>query len=308
MAGHEAVLKQEAVEALVTNVDGFFVDCTYGRGGHSQMILDRLSDKGRLMVIDKDLTAIEHAKARFEGDARVTIIHGSFNDIANYIDDNDAGRVSGVLIDLGVSSPQLDVAERGFSFMKDGPLDMRMDQSSGQTVAEWLAIADERDISIVLRKFGEEKFSRRIARSIVETRDEVPLETTHQLANLIDQAIPRKELHKHPATRSFQALRIYINNELKDLEDCLDSIVPILVTDGRLVVISFHSLEDRIVKRFMRNKARGEQLPARLPIRDDQIKRYLRLVGKRIKPSTEEVDRNRRSRSSIMRVAEKIGQ
>jgi len=307
MAGHEAVLKQEAVDALVMNLDGCFVDCTYGRGGHSQMILDRLSEKGQLMVIDKDMAAIKHAKDRFEGDSRVTIIHGSFNDIAKYVDENRSGPLSGVLIDLGVSSPQLDEAERGFSFMKDGLLDMRMDQSRGQTVAEWLATAHERDISIVLRKYGEEKFSRRIARSIVSTREETPIETTRQLADLVDQAIPRKELHKHPATRSFQALRIFINDELKDLEDCLDAIVPLLDKDGRLVVISFHSLEDRIVKRFMRTKARGEQLPARLPIRDDQIKRYLRLVGKRIKPSSEEVDRNRRARSSIMRVAEKIG-
>lgn len=307
MAGHEAVLKQEAIDALVVELDGSYVDCTYGRGGHSQMILDRLTQNGRLMVIDKDLTAINHAKDRFQGDSRVSFIHGSFNNIASYVEESNFGPLHGILIDLGVSSPQLDEAERGFSFMGDGPLDMRMNQSEGQTVAEWLAVAEERDISIVLRKYGEERFSRRIARSIVSAREESPLETTHQLARLIDEAIPKRDLHKHPATRSFQALRIYINDELKDLETCLDSVVPILNKDGRLVVISFHSLEDRIVKRFMRNQARGEELPSRLPIRDAEIKRYMRLIGKRIKPSDDEIGRNRRARSSIMRVAEKIG-
>ena len=307
MAGHEAVLKQEAIDALVIESDGNFVDCTYGRGGHSQMILDRLTENGRLMVIDKDLTAIGHAKDRFQGDPRVTVVHGSFNNIASYIDEHDFGPLDGILIDLGVSSPQLDEAERGFSFMGDGPLDMRMNQSVGQTVAEWLAVAEERDISFVLRKYGEERFARRIARSIVETREETPLTTTHQLSSLIEAAIPKRDIHKHPATRSFQALRIYINDELKDLETCLDSVVSLLKKDGRLVVISFHSLEDRIVKRFMRNQARGEDLPSRLPIRDAEIKRYLRLIGKRIKPSDKEIDRNRRARSSIMRVAEKIG-
>ncbi|MFT7688208.1 MAG: 16S rRNA (cytosine1402-N4)-methyltransferase [Candidatus Azotimanducaceae bacterium] len=307
MAGHEAVLKQEAIDALVVKSDGHFVDCTYGRGGHSQMILDRLSENGRLMVIDKDLTAINHAKDRFKGDSRVSVVHGSFDNIKSYVDESDFGSLDGILIDLGVSSPQLDEDERGFSFMRDGPLDMRMNQSAGQTVAEWLARAEERDITFVLRKYGEERFARRIARSIVDSREESPLTTTRQLAKLIEEAIPKRDLNKHPATRSFQALRIYINDELKDLETCLDSVVSILKKDGRLVVISFHSLEDRIVKRFMRNQARGEELPSRLPIRDAEIKRYLRLIGKRIKPSDEEVDRNRRSRSSIMRVAEKIG-
>ena len=307
MAGHEAVLKQEAIDALVVDSDGSYVDCTYGRGGHSQMILDRLTENGRLMVIDKDMTAINHAKDRFHGDSRVSIVHGSFNDIASYVEESNFGPLDGILIDLGVSSPQLDEAERGFSFMGNGPLDMRMNQSVGQTVAEWLAVAEERDISIVLRKYGDERFSRRIARSIVSSREESPLETTHQLASLIEEAIPRRDIHKHPATRSFQALRIYINDELKDLEACLDSVVPILKKDGRLVVISFHSLEDRIVKRFMRNQARGEELPSRLPIRDAEIKRYMRLIGKRIKPSDDEIGRNRRARSSIMRVAEKIG-
>ena len=307
MTGHEAVLKQEAIEALVTNPNGIFVDCTYGRGGHSEMILDCLTGKGRLMVIDKDLDAIEHATSRFAEDDRVVVTHGSFRDIGEFVKDKGLNPLDGVLIDLGVSSPQLDQASRGFSFDRDGPLDMRMDQSRGLTTSEWLATAEERDIVFILRKYGEERYARRIAKSIVDTRTDVPLETTHQLARLIEAAVPRREPHKNPATRSFQALRIYINNELEDLKTCLKTIVPLLAIGGRLVVISFHSLEDRIVKRFMRTMAKGEKLPDRLPIRDDQIKRYLKLIGKAVKPSAEEVKRNRRSRSSIMRVAEKIG-
>ena len=307
MSGHETVLKQEAIDALVVKSDGVFIDCTYGRGGHSEMILERLTDEGRLMVIDKDLVAIAHAKEKFRDDKRVSVVHGSFSEIARFVEESEFDQIDGILMDLGTSSPQLDEASRGFSFMRDGPLDMRMDQSGGQTVADWLNKAEGRDIAYVLRKYGEERFAKRIARSIMAFREEQPLETTKQLVDLIEDAVPKKEQHKHPATRSFQALRIYINEELKDIETCLDSVLSILATNGRLVVISFHSLEDRIVKRFMRNMARGEELPSRLPIRDDQIKRYMRLIGKKMKPSADEVERNRRSRSSIMRVAEKIG-
>ncbi len=306
MTEHESVLKDEAVEALVVNKSGSFVDCTYGRGGHSEMILDRLTKRGRMLVIDKDLMAIEDASKKFAGDDRVSIVHGSFCDIATHVEKFDFKGVDGILIDLGVSSPQLDQPERGFSFSKDGPLDMRMDQSTGLKTSEWLAKAEEREISIVLRKYGEERFARRIARSIVEARKTQSIETTSQLAELIESAIPKKDPHKHPATRSFQALRIYINDELKDLEKCLESAVPLLVPGGRLVVISFHSLEDRIVKRFMRDQARGEKLPDKLPIRDDQIVRHLRIVGKPVKPSEDELKRNRRARSSIMRTAEKL--
>ena len=307
MTGHESVLKSEAIESLVVNPGGTFVDCTYGRGGHSEMILDRLTETGRMMVIDKDLTAIEHAHEKFRGDDRVVVVHGSFGNIADYVRDHQFEDLDGIFIDLGISSPQIDEASRGFSFDRDGPLDMRMDQTSGQTTADWLSKAEERDITHVIRKYGEERFARRIARNIVADRDENPIQTTHQLVRLIESAIPRREPHKHPATRTFQAIRIFINNELGDLESCLEASVPLLAPGGRLVVISFHSLEDRIVKRFIRTQARGEKLPDRLPIRDDQIVRHLKIIGKPIKPSIDEIERNRRSRSSIMRVAEKLG-
>ncbi len=306
MTAHQTVLKDEAVEALLANPAGRFVDCTYGRGGHTAAILDRLSPGGKLMVIDQDLDAIEDAQRKHGADDRVIIVHGSFADVAEFIEQHDMTPVDGVLLDLGVSSPQLDVAERGFSFSHDGPLDMRMDQSRGPTASEWLAKADERDISYVISRYGEERFARRIARAIVAAREEADITTTGQLVDIIDGAVPRREQHKHPATRTFQAIRIHVNGELEALETCLRSIVSVLATGGRLVVISFHSLEDRIVKRFMRDLARGEQLPDRLPVRDADIKRTLRLVGKPVKPGDTEVDSNRRARSSIMRVAEKL--
>ncbi|MCB1644233.1 MAG: 16S rRNA (cytosine(1402)-N(4))-methyltransferase RsmH [Pseudomonadales bacterium] len=305
-SGHETVLKSEAVAALVMNPMGTFVDCTYGRGGHAGEILARLTSEGRLLVIDKDLDALADARQRFAADERVSVVHGSFADIADHVKQCGYTGVDGVLLDLGVSSPQLDEACRGFSFGKDGPLDMRMDQSKGMTAAEWLNSADEADIIHVLRVYGEERFARRIASAIVSQRTTRPLSTTSELVELIDRAVPRKEKHKHPATRSFQAIRIKINNELDDIEACLQQSVQVLQAGGRLVVISFHSLEDRLVKRFMRDLARGEALPSRLPIRDAEIKRTLKLVGKAVKPSEEEVQRNRRSRSSIMRVAEKL--
>jgi 16S rRNA (cytosine1402-N4)-methyltransferase len=270
------------------------------------MILNRLTKTGRMMVIDKDLAAIEHALVRFQDDDRVVVVHGSFGNIAEHVLDHGFGPLDGIFIDQGISSPQIDEASRGFSFDRDGPLDMRMDQSRGQTTSEWLSSADERDISMIIRKYGEERFSRRIARGIVAAREAGPIETTHQLVKVIVEAIPRREPNKHPATRTFQAIRIHINNELGDLEKCLESSVPLLGEGGRLVVISFHSLEDRIVKRFMRDQARGEKLPDKLPIRDDQIVRHLRIVGKPTRPNADEILRNRRSRSSIMRVAEKI--
>ncbi len=306
MGLHETVLKQEAIDALVLNLDGNFVDCTYGRGGHAQMILDRISEKGRLLVIDKDTTAIDDAMGKFADEPRLIAVQGSFKDIASYAEDAGMEQLDGVLIDLGVSSPQLDVAERGFSFARSGPLDMRMDQTQGETAAHWLNHARMSDIAYVIRKYGEEKFAKRIARGIVERRVEQPLQTTADLVEVIEAAVPTREYKKHPATRTFQAIRIYINDELKDLEICLDEVLPLLAAKGRLVVISFHSLEDRIVKRFIRDKARGEQLPSRLPIRDSEIKRHLKIVGKPVKPGEKEVDQNRRSRSSIMRVAEKI--
>ncbi|MEX1237698.1 MAG: 16S rRNA (cytosine(1402)-N(4))-methyltransferase RsmH [Pseudomonadales bacterium] len=306
MTAHETVLKNEAADALIVNPSGRFVDCTYGRGGHSEAILARLTSAGRLMVIDKDQAAIAHARERYQHDERVVVVHGSFADVAHFIESHDMKPVDGVLLDLGVSSPQLDEAARGFSFDRDGPLDMRMDQTTGETASEWLMRADEREIAQVISRYGEERFARRIARAIVEIRQAEKLETTAQLVRIISDAVPRKEKHKHPATRTFQAVRIYINHELDALEYCLETVLDVLAMGGRLVVISFHSLEDRIVKRFMRDMARGEKLPDRLPIRDADIKRSMRLVGKPVKASDEEVQRNRRARSSIMRVAEKL--
>jgi 16S rRNA (cytosine1402-N4)-methyltransferase len=303
---HVPVLRDEAVSALVTDPDGHYVDCTYGRGGHAAMILSQLSEKGRLLVIDKDTTAIADARQKYMNDPRVLICHGSFADIEAFVAAHELAPLSGVLLDLGISSPQINQAERGFSFDKNGPLDMRMDQTQGQTAAEWLMQADEKDIADVLKTFGEERFGKRIARGVVEARLEGPIATTHQLVAIIDAAVPRIEFHKHPSTRSFQGIRIFINNELGDIQVSLKGAINLLGVGGRLVVISFHSLEDRIVKRFMRDLAHGDKLPDRLPIRDSEIKRTVKLIGKAIKPSDAEVSRNRRSRSSIMRIAEKL--
>ncbi|MFT7222443.1 MAG: 16S rRNA (cytosine1402-N4)-methyltransferase [Candidatus Azotimanducaceae bacterium] len=302
---HKTVLLEEAVDALLIDDAGTYVDCTYGRGGHSQAIVDRLSDKGRLVVLDRDQDAIDDANNRFGGDHRVVIEHGPFSDLKNIVSKNGLPPLSGVLLDLGVSSPQLDNGVRGFSFMQSGPLDMRMDQTSGETAAEWLAYAPEQDIVDVLKRYGEERFAKRIARSIVETRADTPILTTAELAALIEQAVPFREKHKHPATRSFQAIRIQVNHELQELEQLLDDVVELLCSGGRLVVISFHSLEDRIVKRFFKKMAQGEELPSRLPIRDADIHRDFKLLG-RVKPSDQEVNENRRSRSSVMRIAEKL--
>lgn len=306
MTGHETVMLVEAVDALVQKPDGSYVDCTYGRGGHSQEIANRMSDLGKLMVIDKDLSAVADARLRFKDDERVVVVHGSFSRLADYVDDHNMGPVDGILLDLGVSSPQLDEPGRGFSFSKDGPLDMRMDQTVGDTASEWLAVADENDITDVLRRYGEEKFARRIARNIISIRHDEKIETTSALVEIIESAIPKREKNKHPATRTFQAIRIHVNQELKSLEDCLKDVVDLLVSGGRLVVISFHSLEDRIVKRFIRRMERGDIYPDRLPIRDVEIKRHLKSIGKAIKPGVSEISRNRRSRSSIMRIAEKL--
>jgi 16S rRNA (cytosine1402-N4)-methyltransferase len=305
MIAHQTVMRREAVDALVTRPSGRFVDCTYGRGGHTDTILQQLAVEGRLMVLDQDLDAIEDARQKHGSDDRVAIIHGSFADVSRYIDANDMRPVDGILLDLGVSSPQLDQPLRGFSFSADGPLDMRMDQSRGQTAAEWLMATDEKEIALVISRYGEERFARRIARAIVSMRQDHAIRTTAQLVSIIEGAVPRWEKHKHPATRTFQAIRIYVNRELEALEYCLASTVDVLASGGRLVVISFHSLEDRIVKRFMRDEARGEKFPDRLPIMDKDITRRLKLVGKATKPGDEEVRSNRRARSAIMRVAEK---
>ena len=303
---HRTVFLKEAVSALITKRDGTYVDCTYGRGGHSSVIARELGTDGRLLVVDRDLTAIRHARVIFGNDPRVLIIHGAFSRIKEFAYEHQIEKIDGVLMDLGVSSPQLDEAERGFSFRRAGPLDMRMNQSEGETAAEWLVSASESEITGVLKRFGEERFARRIARNIVKARLHGPIDTTDRLVEIVEMSLPRREKNKHPATRTFQAIRIQVNSELDELDSCLADVVDLLCSGGRLVVISFHSLEDRLVKRFFRRMALGDQLPSRIPIRDDQLNRRLKLVGKPTKPSEEELVSNRRSRSSMMRVAEKL--
>lgn len=304
---HETVLLKEAVESLNINESGVYIDGTFGRGGHSQKIIEKLGPNGKLIVVDKDPQAIERAEEMFADDGRCLIFHGSFAEVDQYIESIGlAGKINGVLLDLGVSSPQLDDAERGFSFSNDGPLDMRMDSSKGETAAEWIATADERDIAIVLKEYGEERFAKRVANFIVERREEEAITTTWQLVSIISNAIPRKEKHKHPATRSFQAIRIFINRELDDLEECLGKTFDILDIEGRLVIISFHSLEDRMVKRFMRNNSTVMRLPPEIPIVPEELKPRMKLVGKANKASESEVEQNPRARSAVMRVAERI--
>lgn len=306
-AQHITVLLNEAVEALVTDTSGFYVDGTFGRGGHSGLILQQLALDGRLLGIDKDLAAIATANTRFGSDARFAIAHGSFAELAALIDERGmTGKVTGVLLDLGVSSPQLDEAERGFSFMQDGPLDMRMDQTCGQSAAEWVNSAGEDEITWVLKEFGEERFAKRMARAIIAERQKQPFTRTKHLAEVIKEANPAWEKGKHPATRAFQAIRIQVNNELGDLESVLDQALTVLAPGGRLVVISFHSLEDRVVKRFIRRQELGDPVPKGLPIRDDQLNKRMRSLGKAIKASDAEVSANVRSRSAVMRVAEKL--
>ncbi len=300
---HKTVLLTEAVDALITNPEGTYVDGTFGRGGHSRAILERLSGDACLYGIDKDPAAVAVGEALSRQDDRFVIYHGSFSELNEL---PNVGGVDGILLDLGVSSPQLDSPERGFSFLNDGPLDMRMNHAQGQSAADWLAVAEEQEISKVLWEYGEERFSRRMARAIVQEREINPIVTTGKLAQIIAAACPKKERHKHPATRAFQAIRIHINRELDDLIDCLDKALELLKPGGRLVVISFHSLEDRIAKRFIRKHEKGDPLPSWLPVRDDQLNKRLKSLGKAIKPSEEEVSMNPRARSAIMRIAEKL--
>ncbi|MES2625578.1 MAG: 16S rRNA (cytosine(1402)-N(4))-methyltransferase RsmH [Pseudomonadota bacterium] len=307
MDQHQSVLLEEAVDALITNPDGFYVDGTFGRGGHSRLILERLTEKGRLLVIDKDPQAILAAEELAANDGRVSIGRGSFADLQKFVTEMQLeGQVQGVLLDLGVSSPQLDDPQRGFSFMQDGPLDMRMNPLVGQSAAEWLRDAAEEEIARVMYEFGEERFSRRMARAIVAARQEQALTSTLQLAEIIKQANPAWEKHKHPATRAFQGIRIFINNELGDLEKALVVILEMLAVGGRMVVISFHSLEDRIAKQFIQKQVRGDDYPAGVPVRHDQLKPRLKSLGKPVKSGDSERDDNVRARSAIMRIAEKI--
>ncbi|ARC93023.1 16S rRNA (cytosine(1402)-N(4))-methyltransferase [Vibrio coralliilyticus] len=310
---HISVLLHESIDGLAIKPNGTYIDGTFGRGGHSRQILSQLGEYGRLFSIDRDPQAI--AEAQTIDDPRFTIIHGPFSGMAKYAEERGlVGQIDGVLLDLGVSSPQLDDAERGFSFMKDGPLDMRMDPTSGIPVSQWLMEADLDDITWVIREFGEDKHARRIAKAIVayrENEENEPLTRTGQLAKLISDAAPKSfKEKKHPATRSFQAFRIYINSELEEIDTALKGAASILAPEGRLSVISFHSLEDRMVKRFIRKESKGPEVPHGIPMTEAQIKALgsanLKPIGKAIKPSKQEVDINTRSRSSVLRIAEKL--
>ena len=305
---HISVLLEEAINGLAIKADGCYIDGTFGRGGHSALILSHLNEQGRLIAIDRDPRAIVAAE-KFSDDPRFCIEHRGFADILSVASKHNViGKVDGILLDLGVSSPQLDEAERGFSFMNDGPLDMRMDTSKGQTAAQWLAIADVEDITWVLRTFGEEKHAWKIANAIVDNREVHPLARTAELAQLIKTTAPQREIKKHPATRSFQAIRIYINSELEQIEKVLAASLEVLAEGGRLVVISFHSLEDRLVKQFMKKHSQGKQVPRGLPIPEIELQKgkKLELIGRRLKPSKTEVSDNVRSRSSVMRVAQRL--
>ena len=310
---HVTVLLHEAVNGLALKENGIYIDGTFGRGGHSRLILSKLSSNGRLIGIDRDPRAI--AEAQKIQDPRFQIEHNSFSHIPEICEKlNLVGKIDGILLDLGVSSPQLDEAERGFSFMKDGPLDMRMDTTQGLSAEEWLKQVSVEDLTWVLKTFGEERFAKRIATAIVDYNKSAVknatefLSRTSQLAELISQAVPFKDKYKHPATRSFQAIRIFINAELDELESVLNSALDMLAPEGRLSIISFHSLEDRMVKHFMKKQSKGEDIPKGLPLREDQIQRNqkLKTIGKAIQPSDAEIQANPRSRSAVLRVAERI--
>ncbi len=305
---HLPVMLAEALEQLAIRADGLYVDCTFGRGGHSQAILAQLGESGRLLALDRDLDAIGSATAQLlQQDPRFSLVHACFSQLyTKTVTERVIGQVDGILIDLGVSSPQLDNPERGFSFLHDGPLDMRMDTSVGLSAAQWLAQVSEPDLVAALFDYGEERFARRIARAIIEQRLQEPLITTRQLAKLIEEAVPIREKHKHPATRSFQAIRIVVNSELDELKQVLLHAIALLKPGGRLVVISFHSLEDRIVKRFFRAESGAKYDPGKFPIKEvDITKGVLKKGGKAIKASDQEIAHNVRSRSAVMRVAEK---
>jgi 16S rRNA (cytosine1402-N4)-methyltransferase len=304
---HQPVLLREVLLGLAVRPDGIYVDGTFGRGGHAGAILAQLGPQGRLLAMDKDPAAVESAERQFGGDPRFEIEQGAFTMLNRMVAERElSGHVNGLLLDLGVSSPQLDDASRGFSFSMTGPLDMRMDPTSGISAAQWLEAASERDIAHVLKTSGEERFAKRIARSIVASRHTLPLQTTAQLAELIAAAVPVREQHKHPATRSFQAIRIFINHELDDIRDVLVQVPDVLAPRGRLAVISFHSLEDRIVKRFIRDEYRGEAPPPEFPLAGMDYQPRMRPVGKAIHPGDVEIRANPRARSAVLRVAERL--
>ena len=303
---HVTVLLHEAVDALQVKPEGVYVDGTFGRGGHSRLILERLGPLGRLIALDKDPAAI--AAGRELQDARFMLVHSGFAQLGAVLGRLSVEKVDGVLLDLGVSSPQLDEAERGFSFRFDAPLDMRMDTSRGETAAAWLARVDEKLLGEVIRDYGEERFAKQIARALVAARQEQPVVTTGQLGGIVAQAVRTREPGQHPATRTFQAIRIYLNEELGELESILPQCVNVLKAGGRLAVISFHSLEDRIVKRFMRDMAQPDKLPRNLPLRAADLPQgMLHLVGKAVRASEIELEANPRARSAVLRVAERVG-
>jgi len=304
--GHQPVLLDAVVDALITEAGGFYIDGTFGRGGHSQAMLSRLNSSARLLVFDKDPRAIAAANSLAGRDSRVMVEYGSFAGIRDAVERvGQLGKVSGVLLDLGVSSPQLDDPERGFSFSADGPLDMRMDTQHGPSAAEWLAKVTEEELARVLFEYGEERYSRRIARAVVKARSEEVIERTGMLAEIIARAHPAWERHKHPATRSFQAIRIAVNRELDDLQQCLADVAEVLSVGGRLAVISFHSLEDRMIKRFVRGNDEVDPALARLPIINPKVSQGFRWVVKQARPSAAEIEINPRSRSAVLRVAER---
>jgi 16S rRNA (cytosine1402-N4)-methyltransferase len=301
---HVTVLLKEAVDALAVKPEGVYVDGTFGRGGHTREILKRLGPTGRLIAFDKDPAAME--AARVLDDGRLTAVHAGFANLKDKLREQRIEKVDGVLLDLGVSSPQIDEASRGFSFRMDGPLDMRMDTTKGRTAAEWLAEVDELALAEVIADYGEERFAKQVARAIVAARARGSIDTTRQLAKIVAEAVLTREPGQDPATRTFQALRIFINQELEELSLVLPQCVDVLAPGGRLVVISFHSLEDRIVKRFMQGEARPDKLPPKLPIKAADLPQpRLKLVGKAVRASVAETRTNPRARSAVMRVAER---
>ncbi len=302
---HTPVLLNETLQGLKIRSDGMYIDCTFGRGGHSRAILDQLGEDGSLLAFDKDPDAIAAVDGQLLDDPRFTLVHGSYTKLEETVKAMKlTKKVNGVFLDLGVSSPQLDDASRGFSFLRDGDLDMRMDNSHGMTAAEWLNQAPAKEIANVLYEYGDERYSRRIARAIVERRDKEPMARTIQLAELVVSAIPHKEKDKHPATRTFQAIRIFINRELEELETVLTQAMNVLSANGRLLVISFHSLEDRIVKRFMRGQSRGVDIPREIPVTHDVFKSKLTIVGKPVRCQPDEIKNHPRARSAVLRIAE----
>lgn len=306
-SSHVPVLLEEALLALQVKEDGIYVDATYGRGGHACHILNRIGKLGQLHLYDRDPAACEHARLQFENDNRVTIHQKPFSMLAQTLTKLGLnGHVHGILFDLGVSSPQLDDSLRGFSFQIDGPLDMRMDPNSGESAAYWIRHADEKEIARVIRDYGEERFAKRIARAIVRERSIEPITSTHRLANIVARAIPVREKSKNPATRTFQAIRIHTNRELDELEKVLPQTVHLLTSGGRLVVISFHSLEDRIVKRYLRTEAKGAALPPELPVNREFFCPKLKIIGKALRARESETRDNPRSRSAVLRVAERV--